>query len=104
MAGGWQNSNRRSQLPSNWASIRRRVFRRDGGQCVIIEHGIRCPEDATDCDHIVPGNDHSEANLRSLCKRHHLEKSSREGGAARQAKRRAINNRLARTERHPGLL
>jgi 5-methylcytosine-specific restriction enzyme A len=60
--------------------------------------------DATDVDHIRPGDDHSESNLRSLCGFHHQKKSSHEGGAAMAAKRRDIEKKFRRQEAHPGLL
>ncbi|MFJ6183754.1 hypothetical protein [Streptomyces sp. NPDC092295] len=43
-------------------------------------------------------------NLRSLCSYHHRIKSSQEGAAAANAKRRAIAKRFQLTEQHPGLL
>jgi 5-methylcytosine-specific restriction protein A len=52
----------------------------------------------------MPGDDHSDANLTSLCSWHHKKKSSREGGIAR-AKARATRDLInRRTEAHPGLL
>jgi 5-methylcytosine-specific restriction protein A len=69
-----------------------------------MDSGLRCSEYATDVDHIRPGDDHSEANLRSLCEWHHQQKSSREGAAALAAKRRKIEQRFRRNEAHPGLL
>jgi 5-methylcytosine-specific restriction protein A len=101
----WKSSDRRSRLPRDWSRIRARVFRRDGGQCVIpLEDGTRCPNAATDCDHIIPGDNHSLDNLQSLCASHHATKSAREGNAAMRAKMRANKNRFKREERHPGLL
>ncbi|MEU9795051.1 hypothetical protein AB0E27_31450 [Streptomyces sparsogenes] len=55
-------------------------------------------------DHIRPGDDHSDSNLTSLCSYHHRIKSSREGAAAKHARRRKIAGRFKRTEQHPGLL
>ncbi|MEU9126596.1 hypothetical protein AB0D08_00515 [Kitasatospora sp. NPDC048540] len=55
-------------------------------------------------DHIVPGDDHREANLRSLCGWHHRAKSSREGAVAKAAARRRQDRKFRRTEGHPGLL
>ncbi|WP_438470768.1 HNH endonuclease [Streptomyces asiaticus] len=101
----WEGSDRRSRLPTDWTKIRLRVLRRDGGQCTALtEAGARCVSDATDVDHVIPGDDHSEANLTSLCSWHHARKSSREGAAARNRKKRAIERRFLRTEAHPGLL
>lgn len=101
----WAGSDRRSRLPANWASIRSRVLRRDGSQCTAVSHdGVRCAEPATDVDHIVAGDDHREANLRSLCGWHHQRKSSAEGAAALARKRRANDRKFRRTEDHPGLL
>lgn len=102
---GWQNSDRRSRLPKEWHKLRSQTFKRDGGRCTArLEDRSRCPAVATDCDHIVPGDDHRLENLTSLCGNHHAAKSAREGGAAYKAKRRAIERKLRRTEKHPGLL
>ncbi|GAA3018217.1 hypothetical protein Sfulv_55070 [Streptomyces fulvorobeus] len=80
----WDGSTRRSRLPKNWPRIRRRIIRRDGGVCVALySTGARCELPGTDVDHIVPGDDHTEANLQLLCTWHHLRKSSTEGNAAR---------------------
>ncbi|WSJ69057.1 HNH endonuclease [Kitasatospora sp. NBC_01302] len=101
----WTTSDRRLRLPPNWPQIRRRVLARDGHRCTATDHyGVRCPEAATDVDHIRPGDDHREANLRSLCGWHHRVKSSREGAAAKAAARRRHDRRFRRAEDHPGLL
>lgn len=98
----WSTSNRRTRLPGNWAAIRRRVLKRDGGQCVArMRDGSRCPEPATDVDHIQAGDNHDEANLQSLCGWHHQRKTGAESAAAR---RRQPRERRARpAEAHPGL-
>lgn len=102
---GWQNSDRRSRLPADWPKRRRRVLIRDGHRCTHRSaDGVRCSEPATDVDHIVPGDDHRESNLRSLCAGHHRAKSSAEGARAQAAQRRRIDKRFRRTEDHPGLL
>lgn len=101
----WEGSDRRSRLPKDWPKIRLRVLRRDGGQCTALtQAGARCDSSATDVDHIQPGDDHSLGNLRSLCSYHHRIKSSQEGAAAHNARRRAIAKRFQRNEQHPGLL
>ena len=101
----WEGSDRRSRLPADWPKIRLRVLRRDGGQCTALtEAGPRCTSLASDVDHIVAGDNHDLSNLRSLCSYHHKIKSSREGAAALAAKRRAIEKKFRRTERHPGML
>lgn len=101
MAGGkWAGSNRRSRLPADWPKIRSRVLKRDGRICHI------CHQPGADgVDHVIPGDDHSEANLRAVhhntppyC---HRTKSSSEGGRAAQAKRIP---RKRPQERHPGLI
>ncbi len=106
MAGGWQGSDRLQRLPPDWKQRRARVFRRDGHRCTALDpqSGQRCPEAATDCDHIRPGDDHSDGNLRSLCAWHHQRKSSTEGGTARAAQWRRNDKKFRRTEQHPGLL
>lgn len=78
---------------------------RDRWQCQTIRSsGSRCLRPATDCDHIVRGDDHSPSNLQAVCKWHHKAKSSREGAEAATAKRTEIDQRFRRTEAHPGLL
>lgn len=97
----WEGSTRRSRLPKNWAQICKRIKRRDGYRCTnIFEVGGRCTQAGTDVDHIIPGDDHSDDNLRLLCTWCHARKSGQEGAAA------AARNRV-RTDRptteHPAL-
>lgn len=100
MPGGWQGSNRRAQLPPDWASrIRPMVLERDGQQCAIYDDGVRCTYRATDVDHIGDKNDHSPQNLRAICDWHHKKRSSAQGNAARK---RIPEKR--RPEPHPGLI
>lgn len=103
--GQWQGSNRKARLPEDWARRRMRVLIRDGRQCTHHDiEGVQCLERATDVDHIRPGDDHSETNLRSLCSDHHQTKSSREGGNARVAQWRSNDRKFRRHEGHPGFL
>lgn len=98
----WTTSDRRKRLPKDWESrIRPRILRRDGGRCTaVFTDGRRCSARATDVDHIIPGDDHSDDNLRALCGWCHKTKSSSEGGMA--AGQRAA--RQARpTAQHPAL-
>jgi 5-methylcytosine-specific restriction endonuclease McrA len=95
----WLDSDRSARLPDAWPKIRRRIFRRDGHRCTWIDDGQRCTAEATEVDHIHPGDDHSDHNLRSLCTRHHARKSSAEGHAARYR-----HPRRRPPDPHPGLL
>lgn len=100
MPGGWVGSTRRQRLPADWHIIAARILTRDGHQCrAVLTDGTRCTERATDVDHIVRGDDHSDANLQSLCGWHHKRKTAAEGNAARPAP--PTNKRPP--ERHPGL-
>ncbi|MFI7096446.1 HNH endonuclease [Streptomyces lydicus] len=97
----WEGSTRRSRLPKNWVTIVKRIKRRDGYRCTMVfEVGGRCTQPGTDVDHIVPGDDHRDDNLRLLCSWCHARKSGQEGAAA------AARNRV-RTDRptteHPAL-
>lgn len=79
----WQGSTRRGRLPRNWPHLRRLVLRRDKGVCQApFSDGSICGREATDVDHIEPGDDHSLTNLRALCHWCHARKSSSEGGTA----------------------
>ena len=96
----WQGSNRRSRLPHNWSQLRQQTEFRAGGQCeASLLDGTRCPDQGTDCDHIVAGDDHSLSNLQWLCRWHHRKKTAAEG-----------NRRVYRVsekhppETHPGML
>jgi len=74
----WSGSNRRAELPKDWGRRRRRVLRRDGYRC------RRCGKPATDVDHVVPGDDHSDGNLQALCSDCHDAKTLEEAAAARR--------------------
>ncbi|ADD43866.1 HNH endonuclease [Stackebrandtia nassauensis] len=98
----WHGSNRAAQLPGDWPRRRAIVLERDGYRCTRIRaDDTRCPEPATDVDHIKPGNNHELDNLTALCQWHHQKKSAREGGRAawmnRPPKKRPA-------EKHPGAL
>lgn len=108
--GRWDTSTRRQRLPSDWASRRQRVLKRDGFRCTwfdIIENGsrIRCTvTEGLEVDHRIPNDDHSEGNLRTLCGAHHAIKTSQEGHAALAANRAEIAKRFRRVEKHPALV
>ncbi|MCA1191628.1 HNH endonuclease [Saccharopolyspora sp. 6V] len=96
----WEGSTRRQRLPANWAVIRRRILRRDHGICHVCHH-----DGATEVDHINPGDDHSGRNLAAIHVTCHRAKSSREGGEAAGANRRArASARLRPIEPPPGLI
>lgn len=83
----WRNSTRREGLPPDWPARVAIVRRRAGGRCQQVEDGHHCEAVGTDCDHIVPGSDHSLPNLQWLCSYHHRHKSALEGAAAAEAAR-----------------
>ena len=96
MSGGWQGSDRKARLPSNWRQIRARVLARDL-ICKICD--VR---PSTHCDHIEAKTDaHVDDRLQGVCGPCHDQKSSREGNAARHANPRPGRNRPP--EEHPGL-
>lgn len=84
----WQGSTRRARLPKDWPTIRARILERDGHRCTKITDGQRCANEATDVDHIINGDDHSDANLHALCDPHHRAKTASEGGQASARARR----------------
>lgn len=90
----WETSNRKSRLPSNWFSLRKRVLARDSHKCRL------CGAKATEVDHIIRGDNHDMSNLQSLCADCHKAKSSSEGVSERQRKRML---RQRPKEQHPGL-
>jgi 5-methylcytosine-specific restriction protein A len=100
---GWESSDRRDRLPTNWAKVRQEVFKRYGRRCVWrLPSGKQCPREATEIDHIqAKTDDHSIAALRPLCGFHHDKKSAAEGRAAQAAKKAS---RYRPREEHPGTL
>ncbi|QPB09833.1 HNH endonuclease [Streptomyces phage Shady] len=83
----WHSSNRRSELPPNWGTLRQRVIRRDKGLCQgVLDTGGLCGHPGTDVDHIRPGNDHSLSNLQLLCPWCHKRKTQAESAQARSTK------------------
>ncbi|MFE5828757.1 HNH endonuclease [Streptomyces sp. NPDC056508] len=97
----WAGSNRRQRLPKDWPAIVRRIKRRDRHRCTtVFETAGRCTQRGTDVDHIIPGDDHSDDNLRLLCRWCHSKKSAREGGQAAALKR--VSERRPTTT-HPAL-
>jgi 5-methylcytosine-specific restriction protein A len=106
--GQWRGSARRDQLPVNWRQLCTDVRQTYGSSCYLCGH-----HNASDTDHVVPGNDHSLSNLRPICGTRcsecgaehrapcHVAKSSREGGQAAQAAR---PKRARAPEQHPGMV
>lgn len=101
----WNTSTRRERLPTDWASIRRRIASRDHRQCqVFVAPNRKCLAPYDSIDHIKAGDDHSDRNLRAICDEHHKVKSSSEGGVASAQKKRRVNQKFRHSEGHPGLL
>jgi len=99
-SGQWEGSTRRVRLPKEWHAQRQRILRNHERIC----HVCGLPG-ADQVDHLVAGDDHSDANLRPIHREPcHREKSSREGGqAAGRARRERVAARRRSPERHPGL-
>ena len=91
----WSGSDRAARLPRDWPRRRARVLRRDR-LCRVC---LLAP--STEVDHVIPGDDHSDANLQGICGRCHATKSGREGGRAAAAQRPSARRP---PEPHPGLI
>ena len=94
----WQGSTRLARLPKDWQRRRQAVIRRDGGRC------RRCGALAREVDHVVPGDDHTLANLQLLCRRCHGTKSGHEGANAATAERARHPSYRRPPEPHPGTI
>lgn len=110
MSGGWKDSGRKDRLPSWWPVTVRRIIARDPfclcKGCPRCHYGVRgLPQDGTcqrrsqEADHIIPGDNHRDDNLRGICRPCHSKKSSGEGVAAK-AEKKAPTGLFA--EKHPG--
>lgn len=105
MTGKWSGNsatNRGEELPDDWDEIRKDVLDRDGGRCVwlLAGSGERCPNAATDVDHIGSKHVHEKWNLRSLCSAHHDKRTALQG-AQEAARRRTVPPRRRRSQDHP---
>lgn len=97
MPGGWQGSDRKARLPSNWQTIRAKVLARDP-ICKICN-----TRPSTHCDHKQAKTDaHAEDKLQGVCAICHGLKSSTEGNEAQRANPKPGRKRPP--EQHPGLL
>ncbi len=97
--GEWGKSRRLSPLPPDWQRIRRRVLERDLGVCQLRMEG--CTVRATEVDHIGDRDDHSDGNLRAVCKRCHGRRTGQQAGRLSPTKFRPIKRP---PEKHPGLI
>lgn len=85
-----------------WQRLRVAILVRDGGRCTILaDDSSRCPEPATEVDHIralADGGDDSPQNLRAVCGWHHRRLTAIVANAhkPRYSKKRP-------EEKHPGL-
>lgn len=96
-ASNWGNSDRRSQLPSNWKAIREIVGQRDSWACQWhFADGTYCGLPGNQVDHIRPSGSDDPSNLRVLCAMHHAQKSSSEGGVAKQKRLKELRSRVRR--------
>jgi 5-methylcytosine-specific restriction protein A len=94
----WATSDRLSRLPPWWSKFTDEYLKTHT-RCEIKGEG--CQVVATEVDHKIPGDDHSEMNLQPACERCHAKKSAREGNAAK-ARLKALRRRPR--DRHPGEL
>lgn len=93
----WATSDRRSRLPKDWAKRRRETQIRANNRCQATTHAADCNGLGSECDHIIPNDDHSPENRQWLSHACHLAKTLREAQAARPTRKRP-------PERHPGAL
>jgi hypothetical protein len=94
--GAWRTTPR----PRGWKALRAQVLERDGNQCTWIEDGERCTGEGTDADHIADPQDHSPANLRTLCGYHHRKRTAIQARAAHGP----LPSRARPAAPHPGLV
>lgn len=92
MSGKWADSDRRTELPPDWASIVKRIKVRDGGRCRwILPSKKRCPRKGTDVDHRYAPDRHADKDLWLLCEHHHKKKTAREAAEGRRKRRQIVS-------------
>lgn len=71
---------RAAYTSSEYRTNKRLAYTRAQGQCEATTNNRRCPNPATDCDHITDladaGTNHLD-NLQYLCRTHHQQKTAR---------------------------
>lgn len=97
----WATSTRAKRLPKNWPQLKAQVKKRAKGRCEASPHEPDCPGVGAECDHRVPGDDHSLSNLQWLSSQCHKAKTTRENA---EANRWRAGIRRRPEERHPGRL
>lgn len=97
----WATSTRAKRLPKNWPQLKASVKKRAKGRCEASTHEPDCTGVGAECDHRVPGDDHSLSNLQWLSRECHKAKTARENA---EANRRRAGMRRRPEERHPGRL
>lgn len=75
-------SRRITPLPKGWYVIKKRIKERDAYRCTWIRSdGNRCYNTTElEVDHIGDPDDHSDDNLRTLCKGHHASRTGAQAG------------------------
>lgn len=98
---GWTTSTRAKRLPPNWAHLRTQTKRRAQNKCEAPTHAPGCNGTGTECDHIIPGDNHHPTNLQWLSTQCHNAKTWAEN-AANNKRNAALRQRPP--EPHPGKL
>lgn len=106
---GWDSSDRRATLPSDWALRVRAVKKRARGRCeygltkqeVLLRQitPLRCKRFGRDTDHWEDRDNHDIEALRFLCGFHHDKKTRKESIAGMARKKASVKRP---PERHPG--
>lgn len=101
----WKGSKRKDELRGvlnsrgeKWEELRKRILERDAYECQNLRGGRLCRSFASDVDHIIPGMNHDDDNLRAMCTICHRRKTSAEGRAGK------MKTSKRPEQKHPGFL
>lgn len=98
----WSTSQRKTELPANWQSLRAQAKARAGGVCERRDTtGTRCTAQGRELHHTGDKHDHRLENLQWICPPHHQEETNRQAKAAQHTKYVAAKKRTP--EPHPGI-
>lgn len=99
----WETSHRKSELPGNWAELRKQAKARAEGVCEWRDsRGVRCTRQGRELHHAGDKFDHDLVSLMWICTEHHKLETDAQGKAAQHAKYIAAKKRPG--EAHPGIL
>ena len=99
----WNTSHRKTELPHNWADLRKQARARADDICEWRDsNGTRCTSPGRELHHTGNKHDHALSSLMWICTAHHKAETDKQAKAAQHAK--YVTAKKRPREAHPGVL